>query len=291
MRKHIKRVFVFVILFAWFLPLSPAVAESFATVTTINKSTIDKISQAGKTEANFSNFFNSQSDDSAILETDGIYDVAGRPDIKLSVIVNKMRPNSNQANANRINSPLVCTDPNSMAVDGKLGWHLPSAWTYNLNLSSAPSSIGSNLAQIANNAFGVWSQASGNKVTFSRGADTTTKNKAVDNKHIIAWGPLSGSTLGVTYTWYYTSTHQVAETDTILNKNVAWRWANACFAGNYYDVQDILTHELGHWMGLSDQYANNYSDNTMYGYGAAGEIKKDTPASGDIQAVSAIYSK
>ena len=59
---------------------------------------------------------------------------------------------------------------------------------------------------------------------------------------------------------------------------------------NAYDAQEILTHELGHWMGLGDMYdAANYQNATMYGYGSKAEVKKDTLSTGDISGIGVIY--
>jgi hypothetical protein len=39
-----------------------------------------------------------------------------------------------------------------------------------------------------------------------------------------------------------------------------------------YDLQDVLTHELGHWFGLRENYANKLS--TMYAYVEPSEVSK-----------------
>jgi hypothetical protein len=38
-----------------------------------------------------------------------------------------------------------------------------------------------------------------------------------------------------------------------------------------FDIRNIVTHEAGHWSGLDDIYASNYSAMTMYGYATPGE--------------------
>lgn len=194
---------------------------------------------------------------------------------------------------------LTCglTDPDSTATDGLTGWRLPTGtWTYRLNTSSVPSSVGSSdMATLTANAFNAWSATDvGTKVTFANGG-TTSKNRAsFDGQNIISWGKTSRSALAVTYTWYYTATGQVAQVDTIFNNRFAWEWSNQsvnsnCAYQNYYDAQNILTHELGHWMGLNDNYVASYLDNTMYGYGSPTEVKKNTLATGDTAAVNTLY--
>ena len=49
-----------------------------------------------------------------------------------------------------------------------------------------------------------------------------------------------------------------------------------------YDLQNIATHEIGHWIGLNDLFDDSDKDLTMYGFGAGGEVKKRTLGQGDI---------
>lgn len=219
----------------------------------------------------------------------GDFKLRDHPGLRARVFVHNQKPGSSPS--------LVCNlpDPDSTAVTGMAGWHLPSSWVYTLNINSVPSTVGSaNLSTIASLAFGKWSGAVGGKVVFSKnGTNTSTNRAAFDGKNIIAWGKAPSGALAVTYTWYYTSNHQAAEEDTIFNSRYPWSWApyssTACVSGNTYDAQDILTHETGHWMGLDDEYSTAYVNNTMYGYGSTGEIKKDTLTTGDITGVQAIY--
>ncbi|MBI5127732.1 matrixin family metalloprotease [Candidatus Roizmanbacteria bacterium] len=214
-------------------------------------------------------------------ERNGVYDVPGRKDLKVRVFVHE-RPNQ---------SPVLiacAVDNNSNAVTGETGWYLPTNWTYYVN-PSVPSSISSNLSTIVENSFNAWRTPLSGKVNFNYAGTTNIGVKKLDGKNIIAWGRTSGSALGVTYTWYYTANHQAAETDTIMNKKFAWGWNEFQCDSSYYDAQNILTHELGHWVGLNDHYTDAYVDNTMYGYGSKGEIKKDTLTTGDINGLSSIY--
>lgn len=227
----------------------------------------------------------------AIPEKEGVYDVPGRAGLKVRVFVHQPKIKISAAPV------LVCglTDPDSVAVVGPTGWHLSGGtWQYWLNTSSAPANIRLNLNTLVTNSFNAWSATNvGKTVSFTNVGTTRINRKSLDGKNIIAWGKTSGTALAVAYTWYYPSTGLVAETDTILNQRVPWNWSNfstSCADTNSYDAQDILTHELGHWMGLTDVYdATNYQNATMYGYGSKGEIKKDTLSTGDILGISAVY--
>jgi hypothetical protein len=223
-----------------------------------------------------------------IPEKDGDYPDPEIPGVRVRVFVHAPKPTP---------TPVVtaCTDPDGSAVVGKTGWKLNGSVVYNLNPSSAPTTLGtSNLVNLVSKAFQTWQNYANGKVAFSRGTDTIAIRSAYDGKNIVAWGQTNNSTLAVTYTRYYTSTGQVVDVDTIFNKRMAWKWTDptvyACSQyTNAYDAQDILTHELGHWLGLNDHYTSNYVNHTMYGYGSLGETKKDTLATGDILGLGSIY--
>lgn len=189
----------------------------------------------------------------------------------------------------------LCSDQDSLATVSATPWHLPSNVTYRLNVSSISSFIGSNnIASISANAFNVWQEAVLGKVNFARGNNTFTARSANDGQNIIAWGRTNSSTLGVTYIRYYIATGLVVDVDTIMNKRVSWSWtdpaSSACsIYPNTYDTQNILTHEIGHWLGLNDHYNASYADATMYGYGSKGETKKNTLTTGDKANLNIIY--
>lgn len=229
----------------------------------------------------------SQSQD--IPEQNGTYDVPGKPNMKVRVFVHYPKVKETK--------PLQCSysDPESSALVGPAGWKLPSGdWSFYVNSASAPRSVESlGFSSLTNLSFETWQnteiKAAG--VNLKNAGGTTLSRKAFDGKNIVAFGSAPGSALGITYIWYYPGL--AVETDTILNKKFAWSWTQysptACPNLATYDAQNILTHELGHWVGLNDHYTSAYVNNTMYGYGAKGEIKKDTLTKGDLDGVAKIY--
>lgn len=223
-------------------------------------------------------------------EKEGIYDVPGRPDLKMRVFVH------NQKNKSIESMSANCEDDNSSALTvSPTGWRLPASWEYKLNLKSVPSTIGSeNFSPLASEAFSTWSNAvPDNRVVFKMVGETRTGRAKLDRQNIITWGKAPGNALAITYTWYSKINGFAIETDTIMNEKFVWTWtpyqSGVCGVENSYDAQNILTHELGHWMGLKDEYDASYIHHTMYGYGAKGEIKKDTLTQGEINSVSSIY--
>ena len=197
--------------------------------------------------------------DNEIPEADGDYKVRGDSTARVRVIIHKERGKTPAP------SSLVC---------------------------SAPASVGrTNFVAIALSSFTAWASQSG--ISFTRLADTTATKKSRDNQNIVVWGTTSGTALGVTYIWYNSLTKTAVELDTILNKQKPWSWttyaAGLCANPTTYDAQNILTHEIGHWLGLDDEYDSLHLNSTMYGYGSKGEIKKDTLTTGDIAGIKAIY--
>lgn len=240
-------------------------------------------------------------------DVSGVYGVPERPGMKVRVFAHPAKPvppsapgktpkpSASPSPISVVNNSLVCglADPDSSAVVGKAGWKIPSGnWSYLLNLGSVPSGVGQgNLETIVNAGFTQYKTATGNKINFVRSSNTSISRARLDGKNVITWGRAGSGTLGVTYIWYYPSTGLTAEIDTIMNNRYKWSWSNSnvCADSSTYDAQNILTHELGHWLGLEDEYSAAFPDNTMYGYGSTNEVKKSTLTSGDVLGVNLIY--
>lgn len=134
------------------------------------------------------------------------------------------------------------------------------------------------------------------KVTFTDAglaALTVDPRAAPDSKNTVSFRSISAqypNAIAVTYGWYYVNTKRLFEVDTIFNDDLAWsvNAYGASFSGSY-DVQNIATHEIGHWLVLGDLYKTRDAELTMYGYGAMGETKKDTLGVGDILGINNVY--
>ena len=71
--------------------------------------------------------------------------------------------------------------------------------------------------------------------------------------------------------------------------DIDFTWGDATSNPEVMDLQNIATHEFGHGVGLADLYADECSEQTMYGYADYGETKKRTLESGDIAGIQALY--
>lgn len=96
---------------------------------------------------------------------------------------------------------------------------------------------------------------------------------------------------------YPTSSREITEAD--INVNPAKPWANSAQPG-HIDVQSIITHEMGHVLGLTDKYRTKEpwvfpsyplltGVWTMYGYKIENSIEQRTPEQNDINGVNNIY--
>lgn len=179
---------------------------------------------------------------------------------------------------------------------GLTGWHLPIGGVkWKLNASTIPTRNGltpTTVQSVLSKAFQTWTNADRDKVFIYDGPTTVSKAR-LDFVNAILWGKISAGAIGITYVRYYTDSGQVADVDTIFNSRYPWAIFDPakgeCQATpDAYDVQDIATHEFGHWLGLDDLYNTAAKDLTMYGYGAGGELKKNTLGTGDVLGANAV---
>lgn len=71
-----------------------------------------------------------------------------------------------------------------------------------------------------------------------------------------------------------------------ININTAYPWATSGDV-NAFDVRNCFTHELGHLLGLGEEWSD--TESTMYGKTAYGETKKRTLSSDDKNGLNTIY--
>ena len=116
---------------------------------------------------------------------------------------------------------------------------------------------------------------------------TTSRNAGKrDGYNVVSFGGYRAGTIAVTYIWYNSYSHSIIETDTKLN--TVYRWSLSGEQGKM-DVQNIMSHEFGHWCGLNDLYSDVDYWLTMYGYAGYGETYKRTLGLGDILGLQAVY--
>lgn len=102
------------------------------------------------------------------------------------------------------------------------------------------------------------------------------------NENVIAeatvWGYFGGQP----------SQREIIEAHIVLNDNFLWGVVTNPEAP-FMDVQNIVTHELGHCAGMGDLYKTDTTEETMYGYSDEGETKKRDLYKGDIAGITNLY--
>jgi len=121
--------------------------------------------------------------------------------------------------------------------------------------------------------------------TFSYAGATTREAPTGDGQNVLRWGSTGGS-IATAYIWY--SGSNIVECDVVFEDGYAWSAAPSC-PSDRMDVQNIATHELGHWLLLVDLYNSCNSELTMYGHGAYGETEKRSLHPSDEDGICYIY--
>jgi hypothetical protein len=129
---------------------------------------------------------------------------------------------------------------------------------------------------------------------------------APDYTNVVGWADLSNTSysgaIGVTIIWSLTGLKHIVDCDTVLNSAAMFAWTQADIGStdpdtvqlpntSLYDVdvQNIMTHEAGHWLMLNDLYDSVAIEQTMYGYAYDRELKARSLESGDMAGVRKIY--
>jgi len=149
----------------------------------------------------------------------------------------------------------------------KIGTSIPADWASSIDSAAA-----------------TWGSAG---AAFKLVNDSTVVNELSYKDLVAAYGSSYANTFAVTTTWTSGSTGRITKaTIEIGNK---WPWSTTG-AANIADVQNILTHEFGHWMRLLDIYSpTTCSEVTMWGSAGYGETKKRTLEQADIDGFISLY--
>ncbi len=173
---------------------------------------------------------------------------------------------------------------------------------YIVNPTAAVAKYGLSQTGVVNaiqNSFNAWNKvgpkpARGSALYTYGGVSSTARHSdTIDFKNVVSWASVLNSqgnpdpnVVAVSYMWYRTSDHGLLDCDTVFNTYFTWGINSG---GSTFDIQDIGTHEFGHWTGLNDIYASKCTPMTMYGYAWYGETYKRTLEPGDITGVHVAY--
>ncbi len=149
----------------------------------------------------------------------------------------------------------------------RIGPSIPSGWEGALDASAT-----------------TWSNAG---AAFGLVKDSSTVNELSYSDLVAKYGSSYSNTLAVTTTWSSVSTGRISKAT--IEFNSKWQWSPSGASGAM-DVQNIATHEFGHWMRLLDIYSpSTCGDVTMWGTASNGETKKRTLEQADIDGFLSLY--
>lgn len=111
-----------------------------------------------------------------------------------------------------------------------------------------------------------------------------------DGTNVVTWERFPRDVIGAAVLCFDDSGKVIRDADLALNATQHWESVSGEPDSRHsHDIQAILTHELGHWLGLEDLYAGQAARQTMYGSSAYGEVRKRTLALGDALGIQKAY--
>ena len=167
---------------------------------------------------------------------------------------------------------------------------------YFINPSNNDGISESTFAAVASNSVSTWE----NRVSYDIFGNAIVDYNIsaniglLDEINSVSFGDIENpGAIGVTIVWGYfsgpQSTRELVEWDMVLD-DTDYVWGDSAIDASKMDLQNILTHELGHSLGLADLYDFSCQEETMFGYSSAGETKKRDLAIGDIKGIQKLYS-
>lgn len=139
-----------------------------------------------------------------------------------------------------------------------------------------------------NTSMDTWSNVSTADFDFVNSGSTTSKDHGNgDGVSIICFDNMGDNgVLGLNTMWYDPETGEIVDSDIGINTAYAWSTTGEV---DKYDLQSVVTHELGHSLFLDDLYSATDVDKTMYGYGDTGETHTRSLHQDDIDGISFLY--
>lgn len=180
-------------------------------------------------------------------------------------------------------------------------WKTVEPWIVNPNNTRGLS--GDFVFQNISKDIGKWENAADGKVdskaTYNILGDgsltdqvLSAETKSPDGQNEVYFAKINqAGVIAITTIWGYfsgsTSKRQLIEWDQVYN-DTDYDWSMSGEASKM-DFENIATHELGHSVGLDDQYNSSCKEVTMYGYASNGETKKQSLETQDILGISTLY--
>jgi hypothetical protein len=118
---------------------------------------------------------------------------------------------------------------------------------------------------------------------FPKQANFNTVRYAADGD------PMANGALAITIITFDTEAQQILDADIVVNGEHRFGVVAdvAATPAGIYDLQNVLTHELGHLLGLGENFEDKHA--TMYAYSLPLETEKRDLGDPDVSSVSTLY--
>ena len=152
-------------------------------------------------------------------------------------------------------------------------------------------------------AFGAWASSGAALPQLSFDATSTPGGAIRDGVNRLLFGPITApgheENLAITLSYVDDSTGEVVEADIIFNSAYDWTTLDPTAAASddsgpggchhRYDLQNVATHEAGHFFGLGEDYDDEAT--TMYVSSQLCQTSKRTLSPSDVSVVSGLYAQ
>jgi len=159
--------------------------------------------------------------------------------------------------------------------------------------------LGADAFEAVVQAAGAWQNAPGMLPTLivQRGQDDSVGyHRSGKNKNTVHYAqdgdPMANGALAITVITFDAHAKQILDADVVLNgeHGFAFYDHDARSEGmTTYDLQNVLTHELGHLLGLGEDFIDE--DATMYAFSQPGEIGKRDLEVVDKDSIAQLYNE
>lgn len=136
-------------------------------------------------------------------------------------------------------------------------------------------------------AFQAWASVPTANVRFNYLGPAAINTVGQDSVNLVSFGdttfPMGSGTLAVTLNYFSSQTGITNEADILFNPNQLWSTSGE---SGRYDLQSIMTHEIGHFLGLDH---SGMISSVMSPFGLPTQIDQRTLQYDDVAGISEIY--
>ncbi len=148
-------------------------------------------------------------------------------------------------------------------------------------------------------AFGAWMSTKASLPQFTFDSSSTPGQAVEDGVNRLVLAPITVAgherDLAITISYADGSTGEILEADTIFNSAYPWADIDGTAAGDddghscgqHYDLQNVATHEAGHFFGLGEDYEDTTT--TMFVSSRPCQTSKRVLTAADVSAIAGLY--